>query len=89
MVKNANQVPKLQNYKHIFQPNKNNPSSGGLIIYYRKNLKLVKLDTNTSSFESLAVRINNICFVAIYVHPQDKIDDSELINIMNMGIKSY
>lgn len=77
--------PKLKNYKSLYQKNDININSGGLLMYYKSNLITTKIDTNTSTFESMAVKIGNKIIVAIYILPNANLDISELKEIMDLG----
>lgn len=78
-----NIIPTIRNYKIIY--NQNNTATQGVAFLIKDNLKYLQIQLNTD-IQAIAISINipfkvNIC--NIYMHPQMKISDTELQNLID------
>lgn len=81
---NKRNPPKIKNFYYINKP-KN--TSGGLIIYYRKHLKPIEIQTLTTDSESMAIQLNNTVIVNFYNGHKTPLNTTELTHLMNLGDK--
>lgn len=79
--------PKIPYYHVINKKRQDNPSAGGLLLYYRKNLKATEIEINTKIIETIGIKINSVIIVGIYNSPTNVINKNEINTIMNYSNK--
>lgn len=74
----------IPGYQCLRKDRPGNTAGGGVAIFCKNNIEYTEIQTNTTSIESLAVKLkNNIIITSIYARPQTKIDKTDLNLIFN------